>query len=176
MILAGMDHTTDLRQVPIETVHREFVSEDFLRAFATEVGVVVEGIDLQEKDGLTIARMPWSFPTDRPGIPTLARKLLPGEVRLDWQQQWGSVAQGRADGSVQVELHGTPSAQVRGTSSLRTDGTGTRYEVATTTKTAVPWPLGSTVEKTIDKELVGWILQVQVRVLLQRTGAAGAGA
>lgn len=171
-----MEHTADLRQVPIETVHREFVSEDFLRAFATEVGVVVEHIDLEERDGLTIARMPWSFPTDRPGIPTLARKLLPGEVRLDWQQQWGAVAQGRADGSVNVELHGKPGAQVVGTAALRTDSSGTRYEVVTTTKTAVPWPLGSTVEKTIDKELVGWILQVQVRVLLRRSGAASPGA
>jgi hypothetical protein len=168
-----MDHVTELSGVPLEQVHQEFVSEDFLRDFATEVGVVVETIELREQDGLSIARMPWTFPTDRPGIPTLARKLLPDEVQLDWVQQWRAPNGDRATGSVQVQLHGTPSAEVNGSTALVAGSAGTSYQVQTTTKTAVPWPLGSSVEKTIDRELVGWILRVQARVLLRRAGAGG---
>lgn len=171
--MGGMEHTSTFDQVPVAAVYEQFISEDFLRAFAEEVGVVVERIELVEQGGLSIARMPWSFPTDRPGIPSLAQKLLPDEVRLDWQQQWRAPVDDRAEGSVNVALHGTPSAQVEGTADLSASGAGSRYVVRTSTKTAVPWPLGSKVEKTIDKELVGWILQVQARVLLRRLGAGG---
>jgi hypothetical protein len=168
-----MEHTHAFAGVAPELVYREYISSDFLLAFSTEVGVNSGELALGASNGQETADMPWSFPTNRPGIPSLAQKLLPGEVHLDWHQQWGPVAEGLIPGAIQVELHGTPSAKVQATARLIADGDGTKYVVLSTTKTGLRWPVAGKVESTIDKELVGWILQVQARVLRRRLGLPG---
>ena len=165
-----MEHTATFAGVTAEQVFAEFTDRDFLLEFADEVGVVSGELVTNERSGVLSADMPWSFPTDREGIPSLARKLLPGTVRLDWHQQWGPADQRPIPGGIKVALHGTPSATVTSTSQLRDVGQDAQYRASTTTKTSLRWPVAGTVEGTIDKELVGWILRVQRRVLRRRLG------
>lgn len=163
-----MEHTWTFIGVAPEAVLAEFVDPEFLIAFSTEVGVDSGDLNLDSADGVESAEMPWRFPTDRPGIPSLARKFLPAEVHLDWSQRWGPVTAAPIAGTIHVALHGSPSADVRAESALLHQGEDTLYRVRSTTRTSLRWPVAGTVESTIDKELVGWILQVQARVLRHR--------
>ncbi len=165
-----MEHTSTFVGAAPDAVFAEFISPDFLRAFSEEVGVISGDLETGSTDGAEVAFMPWSFPTDRPGIPSLARKMLPAEVRLDWQQRWGPLQQPPIPGTMTVALHGSPSANVEAKAQLSADGGNTVYRVNTKTKTSLKWPVAGTVEGTIDKELVGWILSVQARVLRRRLG------
>lgn len=165
-----MEHRHTFTGVSPEAVFAEFTAPDFLHAFSAEVGVVSEDLKTADADGVQSADMPWSFPTNRPGIPSLAQKLLPSQVRLDWHQAWGPLAGDSVPGSIHVVLHGKPSADVTASAQLGGQGSDTVYTVHTTTKTSLKWPVAGTVETTIDKELVGWILSVQARVLRRRLG------
>ena len=169
-----MRHQTEFTGLTLHQVRDEFCSEDFLVAFATEVGVEVETVALRHEEHRTLADMPWSFPTDREGIPSLARKFLPKEVRLDWRQEWGPAVGDVAEGRIHVELHGSPSASITGDAHLRASGDSVVYTVNTAIKTSLPRLMKKAVEPTIDKDLVGWILQVQSRVLRRRHGQEGA--
>ena len=113
--------------------------------------------------------MMWSFDTDRPGIPAVARKLLPGDVRLRWSQWWGPLASDRATGRLEVVLMGTPSATSTGQCELLGTDSGATLSTNTTTKAKLPWGVAGPVEGRIDKDLVGWILSVQARVLERRS-------
>jgi len=163
-----MEHNALFVGTTPEVVFDEFTSPDFLRAFSEEVGVMIGEIEVGETDSVLSAMLPWNFPTNRPGIPSLAQKMLPAEVNLDWQQRWGPRQAPPIPGSMTVLLHGKPSATVQASASLDASGEDTVYRVDTTTKTSLKWPVAGTVESTIDRELVGWILQVQARVLRRR--------
>lgn len=163
-----MEHTSTFVGIAPEAVYDEFISQDFLLAFSTDVGVESGELDLSSNEGVHTAGMPWRFATDRPGIPSLARKLLPNEVMLDWRQQWGPLSQPPIPGTIAVALHGSPSADVQARAELLAHGEDTVYRVRSKTRTSLRWPVAGTVESTIDKELVGWILQVQARVLRRR--------
>ncbi len=165
-----MKHMSTFRGIAPDAVYAELTTTDFLLAFAEEVGVVSGELDIRTSAGTEVAAMPWSFPTNRPGIPSLARKLLPDEVQLDWFQQWGPLADPPIPGTMKVSLHGTPSATVNANAELAAQGEDTVYTIVTKTKTSLRWPVAGTVENTLDKELVGWILQVQARVLRRRLG------
>ena len=118
-----MEHSSTFAGATPEQVFAEFTSDDFLRAFSAEVGVASGELSHSNDGGVESADMPWTFPTDRPGIPSLARKLLPSEVALDWHQEWGPVAANSIPGSMKVDLHGTPSALVTAQASLLQQGT-----------------------------------------------------
>ncbi len=119
-----MEHTWTFIGVAPEAVLAEFVDPEFLIAFSTEVGVDSGDLNLDSADGVESAEMPWRFPTDRPGIPSLARKFLPAEVHLDWSQRWGPVTAAPIAGTIHVALHGSPSADVRAESALAAPGGG----------------------------------------------------
>ena len=165
-----MMHRTEFTDLGVAQIRDEFATEDFLAAFAAEVGVETETITIGTDGDAVTAAMPWVFPTNRPGIPKLAQKFLPDEVHLDWWQSWDPAHGNGATGLVRVELHGSPSASITGDSQLLGNDAGVAYEVATETKTSLRWPMNKTVEPSIDKDLVGWILQVQARVLRRRHG------
>lgn len=163
-----MEHTSTFAGVAAEDVAAQLADRDFLLAFGAEVGVTSGDVEQSERAGVLAAAMPWKFATDRDGIPVLAKKFLPGQVELDWSQEWGPVDEAPIPGTIHVTLHGTPSAEVTARAELRQDGADTVYRVRSKTRTSLPWPMGSTIEGTVDKELVGWILQVQSRVLRRR--------
>lgn len=165
-----MHHSHTFEGVAPEDVFRQFTDPEFLSAFSEEVGVRAAGLTTSENGGVLVADMPWQFSTRKPGIPSLAQKFLPDEVSLDWHQEWGPLSAPPVPGVIRVALHGKPSADVRATTSLSSSGSGTVYRADTKTKTSLRWPVASTVEQTIDKELVGWILRVQARVLRRRMG------
>lgn len=162
-----MEHSFDLTADPA-TILADLTSEDFLRAFADEVGVAVDNLTCAAGAPTASATMDWRFSTDKPGIPTLARKMLPREVRLTWAQQWDSLTDGRANGELDVRLVGKPQATSTGNARLLPGADGARLVTSTSTKAALPFPLAGRVESMIDKELVGWILSVQARVLSRR--------
>ncbi len=166
-----MEHTFEL-SIPAEAVLADLISEDFLQAFSAEVGVEVGSLTcsgLPEGDGEQArAEMEWSFSTEKSGIPQLARTLLPGQVALTWAQGWGPLAGDAATGTLEVNLHGRPSAVSTGTARLQQAGPGSTLTTQTSTKAALPFPVRGKVESTIDRQLVGWILSVQARVLTRR--------
>jgi Protein of unknown function (DUF2505) len=162
-----MEHVSTL-PVPAHTTWAELTSEPFLRAFATEVGVEVHDLHCGVEDERAVAAMDWSFETDRPGIPELAKKFLPADVQLRWEQSWDPLADGSAAGRLDVTLHGRPSATSVGECLLVSTDPGSRLTTSTTTRADLPFPVRKGVESMIDKELVGWILSVQARVLLRR--------
>ncbi|MGB7983190.1 MAG: DUF2505 domain-containing protein [Candidatus Nanopelagicales bacterium] len=166
-----MEHRFEL-SIPADVVLADLTSADFLTAFATEVGVEVGSLTSsasgEDPAGQARASMTWSFPTDRPGIPQLARTLLPDRVELTWEQAWGLLEGDTARGTLEVQLTGRPSAVSNGTCRLVVDGSGCALTTDTTTKAALPFPVRGKVESTIDRELVGWILSVQARVLTRR--------
>ncbi|HYN56518.1 MAG TPA: DUF2505 domain-containing protein [Motilibacterales bacterium] len=162
-----MEHSFDLT-IPAVTVHSDLISEDFLHAFATEVGVEVDSLTCESTGERAAAEMEWRFSTDKPGIPELAQKLLPDQVRLSWAQEWGPVTDDGAEGTLEVHLLGSPKATSLGTSRLLVVGGGSTLETSTSTKASLPFPLAGKVQSMIDKDLVGWILSVQARVLARR--------
>ena len=140
----------------------------YVTAFAEEVGVEVGDVARTSSDDLEAMTMQWSFDTGKPGIPALARQLLPHRVNLTWRQRWpiaGVPIADQAEGSLGVELLGSPKGQSAGAATLQQRGPDVAYIVQTTTKAALPWPLAGQVEKMIDRDLVGWILRTQVEVL-----------
>lgn len=158
--------------LPADSALAQLVDESFLRAFAVEVGVDVTDLTTAVQDGEQVASMIWSFDTDRPGIPAVARKLLPGGVKLRWSQWWGALNDGSATGRLEVVLMGSPSATSTGQCELRAADPGSVLSTNTTTKAKLPWGVAGPVEGRIDKDLVGWILTVQARVLERRAGDA----
>jgi hypothetical protein len=162
-----VDHRFDLT-IPPAAVHADLISEDFLRAFATEVGVEIDELTCDTTGERATATMQWRFSTSKPGIPELARKLLPGEVRLSWAQEWSPLSDEGAQGSLEVQLLGTPKATSLGTAHLQATEGGSTLTTSTSTKAALPFPMAGTVQSKIDKDLVGWILSVQARVLTRR--------
>jgi hypothetical protein len=162
-----MDHVSNL-PIPADATWAELTAEPFLRAFAEEVGVEVLSLDCSDRGQAHDATMEWVFPTDRPGIPELARRFLPAQVHLSWQQSWGPLAGERADGRLEVQLRGRPAATATGRSALVGAAAGCSLRTSTTTKADLPFPLAGRVESIIDREVVGWILQVQARVLVRR--------
>lgn len=163
----AVDHTFDLTAAPA-TVLADLTSEDFLRAFAAEVGVEIDSLSCDSGLDPATAQMDWRFSTQKPGIPTLARKMLPQEVRLNWAQQWGPVTDGRAKGDLEVQLLGKPQATSTGHALLLPGPDGSRLTTTTSTKAALPFPIAGRVQSMIDKDLVGWILSVQARVINRR--------
>ncbi len=162
-----MDHSFDLT-IPPATVHADLISEDFLNAFATEVGVEVDSLTCDSSGARAVAEMQWRFSTSKPGIPELAQKLLPGEVRLSWAQEWGPLTAQGSEGTLEVHLLGSPKAVSTGTAQLLVVDAGSTLVTSTSTKASLPFPLAGKVQSMIDKDLVGWILSVQARVLTRR--------
>jgi hypothetical protein len=169
-----VDHSFDLT-IPPAAVHADLISEEFLRAFATEVGVEVDELTCDTAEERATATMQWRFSTSKPGIPELARKLLPGEVRLAWAQEWGPLTDEGAQGSLEVRLLATPKATSLGTAHLQATDAGSILTTSTSTKAALPFPMAGSVQSKIDKDLVGWILSVQARVLTRRHGGPASG-
>lgn len=157
-----MEHRAVIESTTVEAVQKLLSEHAFLEAFAKEVGVDTGEIDISKTDDAVEAQMPWQFRTDKAGIPSLAQKFLPKEVHLSWWQEWKTDA---PDGSIRVELDGKPAATCTGNASLSQQGDDVEYVVITETTThGVPWPLNGKIESMINKDLVGWILQVQARV------------
>lgn len=164
--IEGMEHRAVIESTTVEAVHELLTKHAFLEDFAKEVGVTPGPIEGGDDDGAVEASMPWSFRTDKAGIPSLAQKFLPKEVELVWWQAWRP----DATGEIKVNLDGTPAATCTGQASLRQNGDDVEYLVVTETKThGVPWPLNGKVESMINKDLVGWILSVQARVANRET-------
>jgi hypothetical protein len=164
-----MDHLSNL-VVPAATTWAELTGEPFLRAFAAEVGVTVEALTCGSDGDRAVASMDWTFETDRPGIPELAKRFLPADVHLTWNQTWDPLIGDRATGGLEVLLHGRPSATSTGHCELLAADRGSTLRTSTTTKADLPFPVAGRVESLIDRDLVGWILTVQARVLLRRAG------
>jgi hypothetical protein len=166
-----VDHLANLT-IPTATTWAELTSEDFLRAFAAEVGVTVTDLELGQDGDQSTARMDWEFSTDAPGIPELAKRFLPSRVQLQWAQAWQPLEADRAAGRLDVVLPGRPGATSVGTCLLTADEAGSGSLLRTSTKTSaeLPFPIAGRVESLIDKDLVGWIISVQARVLLRRAG------
>ena len=162
-----MDHVTDLN-VPAATAWADLTDETFLREFSKEVGVDVNELAAGLEGERAVATMDWSFRTDRSGIPDLARQFLPDEVHLRWNQEWAPLAGDRADGRLVVELLGRPSATSSGTCLLVSAEQGSTLRTSTKTKADLPFLVAGPLESRIDKDLVGWILSVQARVLVRR--------
>ncbi len=163
----GVEHSFDLAIDP-DVVLSELTSEEFLLAFADEVGVEVDELVVGTSGDDEVAKMLWQFSTDKDGIPSLAKKMLPGEVRLSWAQSWGARTDGVAAGTLEVNLLGNPKAVSNGTATLTAAGDGCTLATSTTTKASLPFPIAGKVQSMIDKDLVGWILSVQARVLTRR--------
>lgn len=158
----GMEHRAVIESTTVEAVQELLSQHAFLEAFAKEVGVTTGDIDITEESDGVEAQMPWEFRTDKAGIPSLAQKFLPQEVKLTWWQQWST---DEPTGSVRVDLEGKPAATCTGQARLTQSGDDVEYVVITETKTSgVPWPLNGKVESMINKDLVGWIISVQARV------------
>jgi len=162
-----MDHVMRV-SLPAAATWSHLTSEPFLRMFSEEVGVELHSIALQEQQGQALATMDWSFLVDRPGMPEVARRMLPASVRMRWSQSWGPLSGDRAAGQLDVALLGRPSASSRGQCTLESDDLGSTLRTSTSTKTDLPFPVASRVESLIDRDLVGWVLSVQARVLAQQ--------
>lgn len=154
--------------VPVATTYSELTSEEFLRAFAEEVGVEVRDLTRRDAEDRSVATMDWWFHTERQGIPELAKRFLPPRVHLRWEQSWGPLAAQRATGRLEVRLLGRPSATSTGDCLLTAATPGSTLRTTTATKADLPFPVAGRVESMIDRDLVGWILSVQARVLARR--------
>lgn len=164
-----MEHVSTL-PVPAPTTLAALTSEEFLRAFAAEVGVEVRDLACREAGQRAEASMDWWFETERNGIPELAKRFLPARVHLRWDQSWGPLADGRATGRLEVRLLGRPSATSTGDCLLTAADPGSTLRTSTSTRADLPFPVAGRVESLIDRDLVGWILRVQARVLARDTG------
>lgn len=164
-----MLHKEIVPDTTAELVRAELVSRDYLVAFGDELGVTTKSAELSSSAGTDRAVLVWSFSTDKPGIPSLARKFLSDEVTLTWDQSWSGIDDaGGAAGELLVTLDGKPGARSTGTASITGAGSGVALVTDTSTRTTLPRLVAAGIEMTIDKELVGWIIAVQARVLRRR--------
>lgn len=156
-------------------VFEQLVSEPFLVAFGEEVGVITRSTELSTDGDSRRAVLVWSFSMEKPGIPSLARRFLSDEVVLTWDQIWTPVGKDRYDGQLLVTLDGRPGATSEGECTLRPEdsasGASAVLVTDTTTRTTLPRVVSKGIEGTIDRELVGWIIAVQIRVLNRRLGS-----
>lgn len=166
----SMEHVITL-SLPAATTLSELTGEPFLRAFSEEIGVSVTSLTTGQRGDQAVASMDWLFDTGRPGIPDLARRFLPSDVKMRWDQTWGPIQADKAVGRLEVQLLGRPSATSLGDCRIVSADRGSTLTTSTSTKAELPFPVASTVEGLIDRELVGWILSVQARVLMKRAGA-----
>lgn len=166
-----MQHHEEIAGATASQIHDQVTSKEFLVAFGDELGVTTNSIELSEPDGARRAVLEWSFSTQKPGIPSMARKFLSDEVNLTWEQTWHD---GDADyaGELLVTLAGKPSAQSKGTCEITGSANGATLVTDTSTRTSLPRMVSMGIESTIDKELVGWIISVQARVLRRRLDVA----
>ncbi len=164
-----MRHLSTLSRTP-EAILADLTSEEFLREFSDEIGVILGDVTLSTDGPQQRAVLEWTFSTDRSGIPEMARRFLPDQVRLTWDQAWGPLREGAAEGSLNVVLTGRPAATVTGASRLRSGDAADTSSLSTETSTEadLPFPVASRVEKLIDRDLAGWILEIQARVLQRR--------
>lgn len=160
----------DLTPTP-EAALAELTSEDYLRAFSEEVGVTVSDLTTGVEGDQHVASMLWSFGTDLPAVPSVARPFLPKDVQLRWSQWWGPLSDGKATGRLEVVLMGNPSATSQGEYLLAPSGSGSTLTTTTSTRTRLPRVVAGPIEGRIDKDLVGWIVAVQARVLERRAAA-----
>lgn len=165
-----MQHTELIPGVTVDQVRTELVSNDYLIAFGEELGVTTKSADLSAEQGVDRAVLVWSFSTAKPGIPSLARKFLSDEVTLTWDQSWSGIFKDKASGELVVTLDGRPGATSKGTSSIAASESGVSLITDTSTRTSLPRLVAAGIEGSIDKELVGWIIAVQARVLRRRLG------
>jgi hypothetical protein len=166
-----VEHVSNL-SIPPALTWGELTSEPFLRAFAAEVGVTLEDLEVGQEEDHSVARMGWSFDPDIPGVPELAKRFLPDRVRLDWAQSWAPLdADDSAAGRLDVVLQGRPGATAVGQCALAPAADGSVLRTMTRTSTELPFPLAGRIESLIDSELIGWIVTVQARVLVRRTTA-----
>lgn len=161
-----MEHRHIVSGTSVEAVRELLIQRQFLEAFSDEVGVTLGDIDMSDTGNPACATMPWEFHTDIDGIPSLARKFLPRSVHVLWTQEWRD----DASGLLRVDLSGKPSAVCTGDATLIQQQNDVNYTVLTTTKTSLHWPMAGKVGSMINKDLVGWILTVQVRVLRRQLG------
>jgi Protein of unknown function (DUF2505) len=167
-----MDHLLRLTRDPA-SILAEVTSEDFLTDFSNEVGVTLSDLSVSESGDQSLASMRWRFSTAVAGVPELARHFLPSEVELTWNQSWLPLdGKDRAQGNLKVRLERRPSATATGACSLVPDGGGSTMKVRTKTDAQLPFPIAGRVETLIDRDLIGWIFEVQTRVL-ERRGAGG---
>lgn len=174
-----MRHLSTLSLEPA-AILADLTSEEFLREFSAEVGVTLGRVALSTEGDQQRAVLEWTFSTDRTGIPEMARRFLPDEVRITWDQSWGPLVDGAANGALNVVLKGRPAATVTGSSQLYAGGSGgaagsSTLTTETRTDADLPFPVASRVERHIDRDLAGWILEVQARVLARRADAMNAG-
>lgn len=163
-----MEHREGITGVDVQDVRQQLVDKEFLAAFADEVGVHTNAATLTHNAGVDHAVLVWSFSMDKPGIPSLARKFLSDQVTLTWDQTWQPVSGEGCDGQLLVTLDGKPGATSHGRCQVRAQGDSAVLMTDTSTRTSLPRLVAGGIEATIDKELVGWILQVQARVLRRR--------
>lgn len=163
-----MDHVLRLTGDPAEVL-AELVDEDFLQAFSDEVGVRLSDLAVGDAGSASTAHMRWAFSTAVAGVPEIARHFLPKEVELTWDQSYGQLgADNTATGNLKVRLERRPSATVLGACTLEPNGEGSTLTIRTKTDAELPFPIAGRVEGLIDKDLIGWIVEVQGRVLERR--------
>ncbi|MGB8022151.1 MAG: DUF2505 domain-containing protein [Candidatus Nanopelagicales bacterium] len=165
-----MEHPIDLA-VPASVALAELTGEGFLRDFAAELGIDMVALSLGRSGDQTLASMDWRLDTGKHDVPDLARRFLPEHVQMRWDQAWGPLRNGRARGTIEVAIVGRPSATTSGECRLVAVDPGCRLTTSTTTRAQLPRPLAGRVEALIDRDLVGWILSVQGRLVLERSGA-----
>lgn len=164
-----MRHELLIARRQVESVVPVLFDERFIAAYAERIGVEVDSLATEQLPAAQSLSMNWSFSTNQPGIPALAKQFLPERVELVWRQQWQDPQGGDAVGEIGVQLIGRPSSESTGAALLHQEQYDIAYRVDTQTSTALPWPVGPQVERLIDKDLVGWILHTQVEVLQEWT-------
>jgi len=154
----------------VDVVITAFTSDEFVRSFADELEVTLLDAAVLSEDGVVRQVLDCSFSTHDMDVPGMVRKVLPGRVRLTWDQTWRVRSPQEAHSDLLIYTHGKPSAKTTGIASLVVAASALDYSFEGSTSVSVPL-VGGKLADLVDDHLIRAVLSDQVKVLNRHLGS-----
>jgi len=153
-------------EYPVERVHALLTDEGYWRSrLAPGSGGTVEVLESADHDGCPLVTVTMTETVDPGNFPSLVRKVVRGEMRMQRIDMWGPVDDGRAAGRVEGASTGIPVA-ITGDYDLSPLGDGALLAVSGTITAKIP-VIGGSIEA-LARQMVGQMVARDRDELLRR--------
>lgn len=156
---------------PVERVHALLTDEKYWRSrLAPSSGGTVEVVESRGRDGRPLVTVTMTETVDPGNFPSLVRKVVRGEMRMQRVDAWSPVDDGRASGRVEGTSTGIP-VTITGDYDLRPRSGGSLLAVSGTITAKVPM-IGGSIEA-LARQMVGQMVARDRDEVLRRLTEAG---
>jgi uncharacterized protein YndB with AHSA1/START domain len=156
---------------PVERVHALLTDEEYWRSrLATGSRGTVQVAESVDPEGRPLVTVTMTETVDPGNFPSLVRKVVRGEMRMQRVDSWSPIDDGRASGRVEGTSTGIPVA-IAGDYDLRPQAGGSLLAVRGTITAKVP-VIGGSIEA-LARQMVGQMVARDRDEVLRRLTAAG---